>query len=88
MRCPECRSTADIGDQPGEVAALTGVDLGPGRTAVAIDAGSHTCVVLDNGGVKCWGGNASGELGQGDVLERGSAAGQLGALLPEIDLGE
>jgi Regulator of chromosome condensation (RCC1) repeat len=80
-------STQNIGDQPGEVAGLAAVDLGPGRQAVAIDAGGHTCVVLDNGGVKCWGNNAFGQLGQGDTITRGSAPAQLGADLPEIDLG-
>lgn len=81
-------STNNIGDQAGEVAALSAVDLGTGRTAVAIDAGGHTCVVLDNGGIKCWGANTTGQLGQGDVVERGSAPGQLGDALAEIDLGQ
>jgi alpha-tubulin suppressor-like RCC1 family protein len=80
-------STDDMGDAPGEMAALPAVDLGAGRSAVAIDAGSHTCALLDNGGVKCWGGNARGELGQGDTMARGVSAGQLGDALPEIDLG-
>lgn len=80
-------STAAVGDQPGEVAALAAVDLGAGRTAVAIDAGTHTCVVLDNGAVKCWGRNSYGELGQGDTITRGDAPGQMGDMLPVIDLG-
>jgi alpha-tubulin suppressor-like RCC1 family protein len=80
-------STAAIGDQPGELAALVAVDLGAGRTAVAIDAGSHTCVVLDNGAVKCWGNNTYGELGQGDTTTRGAAPGQMGNALPAIELG-
>lgn len=42
------------------------VDLGPGRTAVAVDAAAdHTCVILANGGVMCWGGNTTGKLGYG-----------------------
>ena len=80
-------STDNIGDAPGEIAALAGVSLGTGRTALAIDGGSHTCALLDNGGLKCWGANEGGQLGQGDTSNRGVAAGQLGDALLEIDLG-
>ena len=43
---------------------LTPVNLGSGRRAVDIAAGSDwTCAVLDDGGVHCWGNNAGGVLG-------------------------
>ncbi len=49
---------------------LAPVDLGAGRTATAITAGDfHTCALLDNGIVKCWGFNAFGQLGYGDTDE-------------------
>ena len=42
------------------------VDLGVGRTAVSLSLGKeHTCVVLDNGVLKCWGDNQYGQLGDG-----------------------
>ncbi len=53
----------DIGDDetPGSVGP---VDLGTKRTPVAITGGNdHTCVILDNGRVRCWGSNGSGQLG-------------------------
>jgi len=37
--------------------------------------------------VKCWGSNSSGELGIGDMQTRGNLPGQMGVLLPEVDLG-
>ncbi|MDQ6778205.1 MAG: RTX toxin, partial [Actinomycetota bacterium] len=56
-------SASNVGDTqtPGSVGP---VNLGPGRTAVAISAGgSHTCAILDNSGVRCWGSGAYGQLG-------------------------
>jgi alpha-tubulin suppressor-like RCC1 family protein len=56
-------STDNIGDDETPAAAGP-VNLGAGRTAVAITAGnSHTCAILDNGKVRCWGDNFSGQLG-------------------------
>ena len=47
-------------------AALGAVDLG-GHQAKAIAAGeNHTCAILDNGSVVCWGENGYGQLGRGD----------------------
>jgi hypothetical protein len=77
------------GDGPGEMgASLPAVDLGPGRTALQITAGQdHTCARLDDGSVKCWGGNDFGQLGFGDVQQRGGGPGEMGASLPAVDLG-
>ena len=44
----------------------TAINLGSGRTAVALSAGTyHTCAILDNGDLKCWGLDAYGQLGDG-----------------------
>ena len=77
------------GDGPGEMGdTLLPVDLGTGRTATAVATGrSHTCAVLDNGSVKCWGWNQFGQLGLGDTNNRGGGAGQMGDALPAVDLG-
>jgi alpha-tubulin suppressor-like RCC1 family protein len=40
------------------------IDLGTNRTAKTITAGfRHTCAILDDNNVKCWGGNLNGQLG-------------------------
>lgn len=53
-------------------ASLPPVDLGPGRTAVAIGAGGwHTCAVLDDGSLRCWGLNDKGQLGYGTTATIG-----------------
>lgn len=68
--------------------ALPEVDLGADRTAVLIGAGGErTCAILDNGELKCWGGNADGQLGLGDTQARGLAEGQMGDQLPPVALG-
>jgi alpha-tubulin suppressor-like RCC1 family protein len=45
------------------------LDLSAGTTQ--IEAGeSHTCALLSTGGMKCWGNNSSGQIGDGDVSDR------------------
>ena len=81
-------NTNTIGDQSGEMAALTGIDLGTGRTATAIAAGgNHTCALLDNASVKCWGRNQNGQLGIGNDELMGNHLNEMGDDLPSIDLG-
>lgn len=56
-------SANNVGDNetPGSMGPI---DLGFGRTAVAISAGAfHTCAILDNGRVRCWGFGRDGQLG-------------------------
>ncbi len=65
---------------------LLAVDLG--TTAKAISAGdSHTCAILDNSQVKCWGDNTYGQLGQGDEINRGYDSNQMGGSLNPVNLG-
>lgn len=72
---------ADMGDN------LPAVNLGTGKTAVAIGTrGWSTCALLNDGQVKCWGQNDLGQLGQGDTNARGVAVGEMGDMLPNVVL--
>jgi alpha-tubulin suppressor-like RCC1 family protein len=78
------------GDKPNQMGDnLPYVDLGLGRTAKRISAGYfHTCALLDNDKVKCWGYNTQGQLGLGDPSTRGDLPGRMGDNLPYVDLGQ
>ena len=80
--------TNDRGDGDNEMGdTLLYVNLGEDKTAKAIVASySHTCVILDDDKVKCWGENHKGQLGLGDTNDRGGNSGDMAALQP-IELG-
>ena len=74
-----------IGDdeQPADVAPVS-----LGRPAVALAAaGYHTCALLDDGGVRCWGSNNDCELGVG--LDSNTVIGddELPSATPPLQLG-
>jgi alpha-tubulin suppressor-like RCC1 family protein len=51
------------------------VNLGTGRTALLVTAGAnHTCALLDDGTIKCWGINSNGQLGYEDTNQRSAPA--------------
>jgi alpha-tubulin suppressor-like RCC1 family protein len=67
---------------------LATVDLGSSHTAKAISASDyHTCAILDDGSVKCWGRNNAGQLGYDDILNRGDGPTEMGIDLAAVNLG-
>ena len=81
-------NTNVLGDGIGEMGDfLPPVYLGVGRTAVAVTTGAiGSCALLDNASVKCWGWNAYGQLGQGNIADIGDNPGEMAALV-SINLG-
>ncbi len=81
--------TLDRGDGPGEMGnSLPVVSLGTGRTVERLSRGGvHTCALLDDASLKCWGTNFNGSLGLGDTLGRGHDPGEMGDALPAVALG-
>ena len=58
----------NLGDNSSEMGSnLPWINLGAGKSAKAVSAGTgHTCAILNDDSVKCWGRNFEGQLGIGD----------------------
>ena len=78
--------------------ALTGNDMpvvdfgtdssGNNLTAKSISCGyAHSCAVLSDDTIKCWGGNEDGQLGQGHTDYIGDDDNEMGNYLAAVDLG-
>ena len=72
LYCWGHESSGQLGNGSGGFGQTIGtpswVDLGAGSTPVAVSAGgSHTCAIVDNGSLYCWGANSYGTLGIGST---------------------
>ncbi len=68
-------TTDYVGDEPGEMPPMS-TDAG-GPVQHLAGGGAHTCALLDGGNVRCWGLNASGQLGTGDNQGVGDGPGEM-----------
>jgi hypothetical protein len=77
-----------VGTTLASMSSLATMNLGAGVTVSKLALGTgHACAVLADGGLKCWGRNAFGQLGLGSFLAAGSTPNSMGDLLFKVDLG-
>lgn len=81
-------NTNTYGKDPGTMGEkLPPIDLGFGKIADIQSHAGTTCALDYQGKIKCWGFNEVGQLGLGDKIDRGASPNQMGASLPQVDLG-
>lgn len=82
-------NTSDVGydiTQMGD--KLPKAQLGKVPAIIQADGGAgHLCAVFENKKVKCWGDNSSGQLGLGDMNQRGNSTTTVGDQILYVDLG-
>ena len=71
VKCWGSNSYVHLKYGPGSDRSTPGDVPGFGSEVTAIASGKeHTCALTDSGAVKCWGNNASGQLGDGTTKDR------------------
>ena len=74
LKCWGDNNGGEVGDgSTTNRSSPVAVNLGDGRTAKNVVLGSdHTCAILDDDSLKCWGDNNGGEVGDGSTTNRSS----------------
>lgn len=80
--------TSHRGGSPGQMGkSLKFSDLGVQKIRSLAIGGNQSCALFVTGRVKCWGSNQNGQLGLGDISNRGNTAGHMGKNLAFLELG-
>jgi E3 ubiquitin-protein ligase HERC3 len=78
-----------MGDDAGEMGDnLPVVNLGSGLSATKLALGEHhSCAILNNGALKCWGYANLGAIGSGGSANLGDSLAEMGDSLAAVALG-
>lgn len=73
IKCWGLNSSGQLGDNSTTNRPLPTTQVAGISTATSIAAGgNHSCAILANGNVRCWGANGSGQLGDNSITNRRS----------------
>ena len=67
--------------------SVTTMSIYFGTVAQVALGGAHTCAVKEDGSLWCWGANASGQLGVGDLIDRNIPVQVMSGGVKEVSLG-
>jgi alpha-tubulin suppressor-like RCC1 family protein len=74
----------NIGDQPNELEQLAPIQLGTSSVRQIAVGANHTCALLRDNTLRCWGENFLGQLGYGTTANFGSSPGNFGDETGEV----
>jgi len=63
------------------------VNLGVSSKVISASMSDHVCAIFEDRTMKCWGHNHAGQLGLGDLVNRGELPNQMSTNLPLVDFG-
>jgi alpha-tubulin suppressor-like RCC1 family protein len=69
-------NTNNIGDAPSELENTPAINLGVSRVKQIAVNGDHTCALLQDNTLRCWGLNSNGQLGYGNTATFGEVTGE------------